>query len=60
MVPSGKSVDDTIDGLLPLLSPSDVIIDGGNSYYQDSMGLGRSPSATCTTSMLAPVAVSGG
>ncbi len=37
MVPSGKSVDDTIEGLLPLLSPRDVIIDGGNSYYQDSM-----------------------
>jgi 6-phosphogluconate dehydrogenase len=37
MVPSGKPVDDTIDGLLPLLSPGDVIIDGGNSYYRDSM-----------------------
>ncbi len=37
MVPSGKSVDDTIEGLVPLLSPRDVIIDGGNSYYQDSM-----------------------
>ena len=37
MVPSGKPVDDTIDDLLPLLSPGDVVIDGGNSYYRDSM-----------------------
>ncbi len=37
MVPSGKPVDDTIDSLLPLLSTGDVIIDGGNSYYRDSM-----------------------
>ncbi len=37
MVPSGKPVDETIDGLLPLLSRGDVILDGGNSYYRDSM-----------------------
>jgi len=36
MVPSGKPVDDTIDRLLPHLSPGDTIIDGGNSYYRDS------------------------
>ncbi len=37
MVPSGDPVDQTIDGLLPHLGPGDVIIDGGNSYYKDSM-----------------------
>jgi 6-phosphogluconate dehydrogenase len=36
MVPAGKPVDDTIAELVTLLSPSDTIIDGGNSYYRDS------------------------
>jgi len=40
MVPSGKPVDDTIDQLLPHLSPGDTIIDGGNSYYRDSVRRG--------------------
>jgi len=30
-------VDATVDALLPLLSPGDIIIDGGNSHYQDDM-----------------------
>ena len=34
MVPSGKPTDDTVDELLGLLSPGDVIIDGGNTNYQ--------------------------
>ncbi len=37
MVPSGKPVDDTIDALLPNLAKGDVIIDGGNSNFKDSM-----------------------
>jgi len=37
MVPQGKPVDDTIAALLPMLSEGDTIIDGGNSYYRDSM-----------------------
>ncbi|HTE07940.1 MAG TPA: decarboxylating 6-phosphogluconate dehydrogenase [Flavitalea sp.] len=37
MVPSGKIVDDTIDQLKPLLSKGDIIIDGGNSHYKDSI-----------------------
>lgn len=36
MVPVA-SVDATLDTLLPLLSPDDVVIDGGNSYYQDDI-----------------------
>src|SRR6266550_4139479 len=37
MVPAGKPVDDTIVALLPGLSKGDVIIDGGNSNFHDSM-----------------------
>lgn len=37
MVPAGKPVDDTIAALLPKLSKGDVIIDGGNSNFRDSM-----------------------
>jgi 6-phosphogluconate dehydrogenase len=37
MVPSGPPVQSTIDALAPLLSAGDVIIDGGNSNYHDSM-----------------------
>jgi len=37
MVPSGKPVDDTIAALESLLSPGDIIIDGGNSNYKDTM-----------------------
>lgn len=33
---AGSAVDDFIDQLVPLLSPGDVIIDGGNSEYQDT------------------------
>jgi len=36
MVPAGAPVEQTIHSLAPLLSPGDVIIDGGNSYYKDS------------------------
>jgi 6-phosphogluconate dehydrogenase len=37
MVPAGKIVDSTIDSLAPLLTRGDVIIDGGNSNYKDSL-----------------------
>ena len=37
MVPAGAPVDQTIELLLPLLAPGDTIIDGGNSYYKDSV-----------------------
>ncbi len=36
MVPHGKSTQDSIIALLDLLSPDDVIVDGGNSRYTDS------------------------
>jgi len=37
MVPQGQPVDDTIAKLEPLLNPGDILIDGGNSMYKDSM-----------------------
>jgi 6-phosphogluconate dehydrogenase len=40
MVPSGKPVDDTIALLLPGMSKGDVIIDGGNSNFHDTMRRG--------------------
>src|ERR1700687_1696040 len=37
MIPAGPPVDDTIQELSSTLSPGDVIIDGGNSNYKDSI-----------------------
>jgi len=37
MVPQGKPVDDTIAKLEPHLNPGDILIDGGNSNYKDTM-----------------------
>ncbi|MEB3359252.1 MAG: NADP-dependent phosphogluconate dehydrogenase [Synechococcales bacterium] len=36
MVKAGKPVDMVIDQLKPLLDPEDMIIDGGNSLYEDT------------------------
>ena len=36
MVKAGEPVDKTIESLLPLLDEGDLIIDGGNSDYQDT------------------------
>jgi len=36
MVQAGKPVDAVIDQLKPMLSPGDMIIDGGNSLYDDT------------------------
>ena len=37
MVKAGSPVDQTIDALLPLIEPGDVIIDGGNSFFGDTI-----------------------
>ena len=44
MVPAGV-VDRTLEDLVPLLSPGDTVIDGGNSYYHDDMRRARELSA---------------
>ena len=36
MVKAGPAVDDLMETLLPLLSPGDILIDGGNTYYADT------------------------
>jgi 6-phosphogluconate dehydrogenase len=37
MLPAGKIIDDTLSKLVSLLAPNDVVIDGGNSYYKDTL-----------------------
>ena len=37
MLPAGPAVEDTIRDLVPLVSSDDLLVDGGNSYYRDSM-----------------------
>lgn len=37
MIPAGKPTDDMIAALTPLLSKGDILIDGGNSHYTDSI-----------------------
>lgn len=37
MVPAGVPVDKTIENLLPFLDKGDILIDGGNSYYKDTL-----------------------
>jgi 6-phosphogluconate dehydrogenase len=37
MVPSGRATEETIRELSGMLSPNDILIDGGNSNFRDSM-----------------------
>lgn len=37
MIPAGEPVDKTIQALIPILDADDVIIDGGNSFYKDTV-----------------------
>ncbi|MDN5276189.1 MAG: 6-phosphogluconate dehydrogenase [Clostridiales bacterium] len=37
MVKAGKPVDDVINSLVPLLDEGDIVIDGGNSYFKDTI-----------------------
>lgn len=37
MVKAGKAVDDFIEKLLEVLEPGDIIIDGGNSHFPDTI-----------------------
>ena len=58
MVPQGKPVDETIAKLEPLLNPGDILIDGGNSMYKDSMR--RSKEVTAKGFQFVDVGTSGG
>ncbi len=37
MIPAGAAVDETIAELLPKLSAGDILVDGGNSNYKDTL-----------------------
>lgn len=37
LVPAGNPVDSVIEDLIPLLEKDDIIIDGGNSHYSDTL-----------------------
>ena len=37
MIKAGRPVDLVIEELIPLLEPGDIIIDGGNSYFPDTV-----------------------
>jgi 6-phosphogluconate dehydrogenase len=41
MLPHGRITEDTINTLAGLLSPGDIIIDGGNTYYKDDVRRGK-------------------
>jgi 6-phosphogluconate dehydrogenase len=41
MVPAGAPVDSTVALLQPLLAPGDILIDGGNSNYHDTVRRGE-------------------
>jgi 6-phosphogluconate dehydrogenase len=37
LVPAGKPVDDVIENILPFMEDGDILIDGGNSFYKDTL-----------------------
>ena len=37
MLPAGKVSEDALERLAPLLAPGDVVVDGANAHYKDSM-----------------------
>ncbi|MBW1996793.1 MAG: decarboxylating 6-phosphogluconate dehydrogenase [Deltaproteobacteria bacterium] len=42
MLPAGPTVDEYIQGFKGLLSPGDIVIDGGNTHYKDDLARSRS------------------
>jgi len=58
MVPHGDPVDQTITGLEPHLSAGDTVIDGGNTFYKDTMR--RAAERTAAGHHLVDVGTSGG
>ena len=41
MLPAGEVTQQHLDQLIPRLAPGDIVVDGANSYYKDSMRRGR-------------------
>lgn len=58
MVKAGQPVEAVLDGLVPLLAPGDLVMDGGNSYYPDTER--RSAALAAAGLLYMGVGVSGG
>jgi len=58
MLPAGPIVDEHLDGLKTLLSPGDLVIDGGNSFFKDSVR--RAEDLSAREIFFLDVGVSGG
>ncbi len=58
MLPQGQPTQDTIERLQPLLSPGDIILDGGNANYKDT--LQRAETLSANGIALMDVGISGG
>jgi 6-phosphogluconate dehydrogenase len=58
MVPAGEPVDQVLEELVSLLAPGDLIVEGGNSYYRDT--LRRAEKLRARGLLLVDVGVSGG
>ena len=41
MVPAGKPVDENLDELLGLLGKNDIVINGGNTYWKETLQRGE-------------------
>ena len=41
MLPAGEITEQTLKEIIPLLEPEDIVIDGGNAYYRDSIRRGQ-------------------
>lgn len=46
MIQAGAPVDKVLDQLVPLLEPGDIVMDGGNSYFEDTQRRAERLSAT--------------
>jgi 6-phosphogluconate dehydrogenase len=58
MVPAGAPTDEALEAVMGLLSPGDLILDGGNSYYRDTVA--RAAKATARGFRFLDVGTSGG
>ncbi|MFZ2445942.1 MAG: decarboxylating 6-phosphogluconate dehydrogenase [Syntrophobacteraceae bacterium] len=58
MLPAGDAIDETLAAFFDLLVPGDIIVDGGNSFYKDSIRRSETLSADGVSYL--DVGVSGG
>ena len=58
MVPAGDATQQVVDELAGLLAPGDLVVDGGNSRFTQSIARGASPSVSYATPMLCRVVLS--